>query len=200
MAKSLPTYLIGLVLISWLSSCAAPYRTMNLYNVPYQNLEEQNQVEVSYRYFVLSQQNNRKYANRETKNQTYLAAVQVTNTGDTPITFGENATLVPTEEDKRILPPEGMFASLKQRGGWHAFYLAFGLIDFTFNGEAIPYSGLILGAVLSGGNLVVASTANQQFKSDLELKYHEGQTVDPGQTAQFLVGVTGISPFVVEKN
>ncbi len=191
------TFLFSAILMS-LMSCASSYRPIQPERMPYTNLTSNGDVALGYRYEVLGETRNKKYAKKELKNGVKVVAVSVTNNSAKPLTFGTDLKLMSGEKELLAMSPSSSFKALKQNT---PIYLLYGLLTFVkLRIEKKKYSyvevneyrvGLVLGPTITIGNLAVASGANKKFKTELISRDMWGKVIEPGKTVYGLVSLSG---------
>jgi hypothetical protein len=133
-------------------------------------------------------------------------AVKITNNSSKDIIFGTDFKLAYTSgTDITLVETERMFTTLKQKPLSHLLYLLLylllpvvlnvgttttsnGFVTTTQPANSFPI-GLLLGPAIAGGNVIVASTANKNFKNDLMKHNLVGKTIKTGETVYGLVGL-----------
>ncbi|EMR03644.1 hypothetical protein [Cesiribacter andamanensis] len=191
-----------------LSSCAGSYHQIYPRSLEYSYATAaQAPVTLGYRYDVLSQRGNKKFARKEEKNNIQLMAVQLTNNTSTPLVFGRDIQLTNNNVVVNPLPSGLVHKQLKQQAPLFLLYLLMSPMKVTVtkatNGFVTEQSvypvGLILGPALGVGNMVVASGNNQKFQAELLQHDLVGRIIQPGETVYGLVGVghTGYAPLSV---
>jgi hypothetical protein len=174
--------LISVAIILLLTSCAASYRKINPPNLKYP----------------------------EIKGHMNVVAVKIYNNTGQPLEYGKNYRIYSGNQEANLLGPEITADIIKQKAGFHFFYLLF--LPTTFNtasgtssssGSTLRTSsfpiGLIIGPALAIGNYAVAATANKRFKEEL-LDYDiERKVIAPGETVYGLVTVreNGLLPLTL---
>jgi hypothetical protein len=97
-----------------LSSCAGSYHPVRVNNVSYSSATEDEGIEMQYKYDVLREAGNKKYAKKEIKKNIRLVAVELTNNSDRPINFKDDIEIY--SGDQKVIPLEPVYAKkeLKQ--------------------------------------------------------------------------------------
>jgi hypothetical protein len=171
-------------------SCASSYKPIGPENLEYHNHSVNDNIEFSYHYDVLIESRNKKYAKHEINNHLNLVAVKITNhTGHdiNPMTdavfYVDNKPAYPV--DQKITEDK-----IKQGVPIYLLYLLFSPVTLTTSGSSndgvstsnpIPI-GLVIGPLLTATNMLVAGTANKNFKEEIELhslyrQVHDGETI-----------------------
>lgn len=181
---------IVLSCVIFLNSCASGYKTINPSSLNYLSNNISNGVELEYKYNLLG----KKYSKKELKKDIKLIAIKLTNNTDTDLAFGKDIKLTYSNgNDLVIMDNEKVFTYLKQQPATYLLFLLLTPLNlYTTNGSETTSStpiGLVLGPGLAGGNMIVASSANKKFKTDL-LNYNiNGATIKKGETIYGLIGV-----------
>jgi len=182
-----------LAIIVILSSCASGYQTINPSNLNYNSNDVKNGILLEYKYDLL----NKKYAKKETKNGVKVVAIKITNNSKSDIVFGKDIKLAyENGNELYVLENEKVFKSLKQNTVSYLLYLL--LTPMTLNkttatGNGIETSstpiGLGVGPGIAGGNMIVASSANKKFKTELLEFNLNGVIIKKGETKSGLIGI-----------
>lgn len=195
------------VSILWMS-CASSYKPIQPNSIPFNNLSSNGDVAFSYRYDVLNETRNKKYAKKEPKKGIKVVAVSVTNNTGAPIIFGTDVRLY--SGDREIIPVAAQTAAseLKQNT---AIYLLYGLLTFTTfnkttttNGytktETTPI-GLFIGPPITIGNMAISGSANKKFRSELMDNDIWGRQIAQGETVKGLLSIAevGYNPLTIKK-
>lgn len=187
--------LLGLLLASicLISSCASSYRPINANNLNYASSESGSDVKISYRTGVLTASSNKKYAKRELKKGMNVVAIKITNNSDKSIDFSDQVKIY--NGDQRVFPvaPSIIKSALKQPSAIYLLYSLIVLYTETCNGFDCNRSTYPVGIPISIGNIAVSGSANAKFLANLEDYNLLGKTIQPGETAYGLIGLTSIS-------
>lgn len=189
--------LLLLVTIFSLTSCASGYKNIQPKTINYLSTNSDSGIKMEYKYNLL----HKKYAKKEVKKGVKLIAVKVKNESDRDMMFGRDIKLTyENGADVQIMENEKVFKTLKQSPASYLFYFLLSPISFyktttsySSNGyeektSSFP-AGLILGPGLAGGNMIAASSANANFKSDLLVYNINGVMINAGETKYGLIGI-----------
>ena len=181
--------LIAIAIILILTSCAATYKKINPPLIKYPVIDEAGTF--TYQYDVIRRAGNIKLAKKELKAYMHVVAIKIyNNTGET-LEYGKNYKIFSGTQEAGLLGPEVTGDIVKQKSGYHLFYLLFTTMtintdDGTGRGSSIPI-GLALGPALAFGNMAVAATANKRFRSELLEFDIENKVIAPGETVYGLI-------------
>jgi hypothetical protein len=199
------------IICAVLSSCASTYKPIRPTQLQYNQASDANGVSLGYRYDVLREKGNKKYAKREMKNGVRLVAVKIINNTDQALVLGGNSKLYTGRSEVLLIPSEDIHKSLKQGVAIYLLYLLMTPMQFTVttansNGSVDTDStpiGLILGPGISIGNMAVSGSANKNLLDELNAFNLKGKTIQPGETAYGLIGIgshLGVAPLSLEFN
>ncbi len=186
---------LGILSVLILSSCASGYKEINPKSLNYVSKNIENNVLLEYKYDLLD----KKYKKKETKNEVRLIAVKITNNTDKDLVFGKDLQLI--YEDKSalsILSNEKLYKELKQSPASYLWFLLLTPTEFNStstnsNGQIQKTSstpiGYALGPGLTALNMIVASSANEKFKNELDTFDLNNKTVKKGETVYGLIGI-----------
>ncbi len=198
--------LLGLFCVS----CASSYKPIIPISVNYPNTEEKDGIALSYRFDVLRERGNKKYAKKEIKKSIKVVAIRITNNSDSPITVGSNVKIFSGNSEVRLIEPMIVQKELRQIVPAYLLYLLLTPINLTIsksdnNGKVETDSypiGLGIGPGISIINMAVAGGANKGLLEELNQFNQINKTILPGQSSYGLIGIrdVGYSPLRVEVN
>ncbi len=110
-------------LVVFLCSCASTYKSIRPQNLNYPAQNNQNGIEVAYRYDVMSDMGNKKYAKREKSKGIRVIAVKVTNNSDKTITLGQDMAFFSGQNQIFPLEPVLVKNLLKQPVATYLLFL-----------------------------------------------------------------------------
>ncbi|GEO04965.1 hypothetical protein AAE02nite_26290 [Adhaeribacter aerolatus] len=192
MKHRLPILFVAVCL--FLSGCASSYKSINPQKVPFGFTENTDDVQFSYAYDVLSLKRNKKYVKKERKHGMRVVAVRITNNTNKALRLNENLKLIVGNNQTVPVSPSIVAQNIKQ-GTW--IYLLYLPLNFTVGattntnnyGKVETTGGTTLptGPVISLANILVASSANKNFREDLQQFNLLDKTIEPGQTVYGLI-------------
>jgi hypothetical protein len=156
-------------------------------------------IDFSYKYGVLNERGNKKYVKKESLRGIKLVAVKITNNSDQAYVFGQNLKIHANGIPTNILEPQLIHQNLKQGVPIYLLYLLLTPMQLITEDSSTPI-GLVIGPGVTAGNMIVAGSANDAFKTELESNYLYGKTINAGETVYGIIGIydTGFSPLTVE--
>jgi archaellum component FlaF (FlaF/FlaG flagellin family) len=168
--------------------CAQSYYALNPPKVLYSTSNNLEDITLNYHYDILRDKGNTKISKKERKHNVKLVAVKITNNTDKVINIGNNAAFF--NGSTMVFPMDAISTKndLKQSVPSHLFYLLLTPLTLSVNGSNPFPIGLILGPVISGGNMLVAANANSNLYKELvqyDILYRD---IQPGETVFGLVG------------
>ena len=196
--------LLAIVLL--LSSCASGYNLIRPDRMNYQTNLSNQDIEFSYKYGVLNERGNKKYAKKESAKDTRVVAVKKTNNSAQPFVFGEDLKIHSNGSPVNLLEPKHIHQNLKQGVPIYLLYLLLTPMQLypassadDSSDEGIPI-GLALGPGITAGNMIGAGSANSNFLKELESNFLNGRTIDAGETVYGLIGLydAAFSPLTLE--
>lgn len=181
------------------SSCAAGYEAINPSKINYESSTENQDIEFSYRYDVLNERGNRKYAKKENLKEIKLVAVKIVNNSSESFLCGDDYFVRANGIKIKVLEPDVSFQYLRQISAGYLFYILLTPLQFYSGPSSIPI-GLVLGPVVTIGNFGSALSANNRFKEELQKNYVYDQVIEPGDTIYGIIGITkkGYHPLTLE--
>jgi len=183
-----------------LSSCASTFKSINPQKIPFSYTENAADVQFSYAYDVLSLKGNKKYVKKERKQNMRVVAVRITNNSEKALRLNENLKLIVGNNPTVPVDPTVVGQTIKQ-GTW--IYLLYLPLNFTIGattttnnyGQVETTGGTTLptGPIISLGNILVASSSNKNFRTELQQFNLIGKTIEPGQTVYGLLTLRGLT-------
>jgi len=177
-----------LAFIFFFSWCAQSYYALKPGKIIYNASTNFEAITLNYRYDILREKGNKKLSKKEKRNNVKLVAVKITNNTDKVINIGNNAAFF--NGGTMIFPMDAMSTknALKQFFPGYILYMLLTPLTVTVNNSK-PYSlGLILGPVLSGGNMLAAAIANDDLYKELVQNDILYRDIKPGEIIFGLVG------------
>jgi hypothetical protein len=181
-----------LISIIYFGGCASGYRRINPEAVYFATHDLQDGISLSYKYDVLREKGNRKYAKKEFKRGLKLVAVKVTNNTDTTIHIGQDVAFFSGQNQLMLLDPLVIKSSIKQIVPGYLPYLLFTFLRFNVYTETSYSSypiGLALGPGLTFGNMAVSGTANKNLLDELIRYSLFNKAVTKGETVYGIIGL-----------
>lgn len=186
-----------------LNSCASGYKNIDPRTTVYPSKNIEKNILLEYKYEFLQ----KKYRKNLSKNNIRLISIKITNNTEKDIIFGNDFRLsYENGNDLNVIETEHLFRTIKQKPASYLWYLLLSPVQFysgtttTTNGyytETKPANsfpiGVFLGPGLAAGNLIAASSANKNFKTNLMEFDLYGKTIKKGETAYGIIGVYGNS-------
>lgn len=186
------------LLTSVLFSCAKHYRAIAPQALTYSDVQSGDDIRYAWRYNVLAESGNKKYARKETKQAIQVLAVQISNTSAEEITVREHARFY--IDDRLVLPMEPLQVQqqIRQLGGLYMLWSLFWVYIITcdsFDCSTIP---LPVGVVIGIGNMAKAQRANKDFLHELTFNNILDKRIGPGETVTGLIGISSSSMKPIE--
>jgi len=179
----------SLIAVLLFTSCASSYKPIGPQGLDYRNVSKKDGIDFSFKYEVLSLRGNKKYAKKEEKRDVDVVAVKITNNTSNALHFNRDLKIV--SNGRELIPMEREVVSKKIRQGV-AIYLLYGLLTLQV-GDCTPQNGCDtkiypIGIPIAIGNMVVAGSANGNFKNELQLYDLNNKIIEPGQTVHGILG------------
>lgn len=196
---------IILLSVLLISGCASTYKAINPRQLYYTAHSSRDGVLISYKYNVLQEKGNKKFAKKELRRGMQIIAIKLTNKTDRTINVRKD--LIFYAGDNPIYPMQPVDVKNKVRQSVFS-YLPYLLLTFTtviFSNSssevAVPV-GIVLGPGITAGNMAVAATANKRLLSELNEYNILDRNIGPGDTVFGIIGVhnSGYGPISVRLN
>ena len=184
-----------LILVLFIAGCATGYKPINPPSILYPSYDLQNGIIFSYKYDVLGEQGNKKYAKKEVANGIRMVTVSLTNNSDSAINVGTQVEFY--SGSTRVFPMDPMDVknTIKQNTEQFLPYLllSFSFIKVTNGGGSKTYPfGLIFGPILTVDNMVTAASANKKLLEEL-IRYNiSNKIIRKGETVYGIISFHGI--------
>jgi len=177
--------------------CAAYYRPIVPPTLTYAAHDLQDGVKLSYKYDVLRESGNKKYARKEYRRGIKLIAIEITNLTDTTINVERDIRFYSGGEPIIPLRPNMIHRLIGQSV---LSYLPYMLLiatklSVTMNSSAttdVYPIGYVLGPGVTIGNMVRAAAANRRFRYELNTYDILNTSIPKGETVYGLIGVRGV--------
>jgi len=192
--------ILVLAIIIVLTGCAATYRPINPSTINYNAHELQDGISLAYRYEVLREKGNKKYAKKEAKKGIKLIAVKVTNNTDSTINIGKDFAFYSGQNQLFPMEPIAIKESIKQFVPGYLPYFLLTFLNFTYTESAngtpsnqdVYHVGYVLGPAVTIGNLAVAGTANKKMLDELSEYNILNRDIQKGETVYGIICVRDI--------
>jgi hypothetical protein len=205
LTRSFTAFLVGCTLLG--SSCAGSYTPIRPDRVAtFQSSSTKAPLQFGYQYDALRLHGrNKKYIKKEQRKGYHVVAVQVKNNTGADVDFSRDAVLY--YGDRPITPVAASLAAQDMKQGVF-IYLLYVLLNVTLasntssNGYATSNQGTTLytGPFIAGGNMLGASLANKNFRTELEQYDLTNRVIHPGETVYGLISLreAAVAPLRLE--
>ena len=194
---------LTLTIAVMLTGCAATYRPINPTNLNYNSHDLQDGVGLSYKYDVLREKGNKKYAKKEDKKGVKLVAVKVTNNTDSVINVGKDVAFFSGNSQIFPMEPMAIKESIKQIVPGYLPYLLLTFLQLNiYQGNSVDSYpiGVVVGPAITIGNMAMAGSANKNLLNELYEYNILSRDIQKGETVYGIIGVRdmGYSPLTVK--
>ena len=165
-----------------LCSCAGSYHPVLVGNLNYESAASGDNVEMHYKYDVLRQSGNKKYAKKEIAKNIRVIAVQFPNMSDRPVNFSEDVEIYSGSRTIIPLPPELARKELKQIAPLHLLWCLLWINISKCDGYDCSSTLLPVGPAIGLFNMLKASGANKNLLAELTRYNMLNKTIAPGET------------------
>jgi hypothetical protein len=184
------------------SGCAAIYNPIEPAYLNYELAGNYQGLKLSYRYGILAELNNKRFAKKESKNKLQVIALKIENTTDRSFVFDKDFVFA-SENQPLVLMENQKVAQLLKQKTWPS--LAFLLLALapqveTTNGASVADFpvGQVAGPMLAIGNIIVKVNSNKQFQSELAYHSINAKEIKPKETAYAIITIAAESPMPIE--
>jgi len=202
------TKVLAILFIFFLNGCASVYKPINPPLINYTSHDLKDGVSISYKYDVLTEKGNRKYAKKENYKRVKVVSVKITNNTDNIINIGQDFVFY--SGDKQIYPLEPIVVKKLLKQSTPSYILYFLLTPLKLNiistnsyetNSVETYSiGYALGPGIALGNMLVAGTANTNFENELYNYNIFNRNIEKGETVYGIIGLkdVGYDPIYIK--
>ncbi|MEM6830762.1 MAG: hypothetical protein AAF551_09625 [Bacteroidota bacterium] len=183
-------------LIILVSSCASSYQLINPRSVNYYGRVEDSGVIFEYKYNVLKESGNKKYAKRELRKDLQVVSMKITNNSSETISFAEDVEIHCSGRPIVPVDPEIVVAQLKQPVPIYLLYLLLWLTVSDCQNNECDVTPIPIGLPIGVGNMIVANNANFKFRAELQAANVLSKKIEPGKAAYGILSFksTGYNP------
>ena len=183
-----------LILVFFLAGCAAGYKPINPQSILYPSYDLQNGITFSYKYDVLVEQGNKKYAKKEVANGIRIVAVSLTNNSDSDLNVGTQVEFFAGSNRVFLMDPMDVKNAIKQNMDQFLLYLLISGVYIKVDnggGSKVYPVGLIFGPLLTLDNMVTAASANKKLLDEL-IRYNlSDNIIRKGETVYGIISFQG---------
>jgi hypothetical protein len=196
--------IIAILLVCiFLTNCAASYNKINPDSINYENNVISDNIELSYRYAVLADAGNTRYANYERLKKIKVVAVKLKNNSDRSFIIGSSLKFYTNDNEIDYVKPVDASKILYQRKIGYIFYIVLLPLHLEAGtGETIRSLpiGLVLAPLIIYANISTAHSANNKLKDELMNQNLFGKEIKSGETLTGLIilNIDGYNPLSVK--
>ncbi len=191
-----------LFLLFLISGCASTYKAINPPQLYYTAHSSRDSILISYKYNVLQEKGNKKFAKKEQRKGIQIIAIKLTNKTDRTVNVRKNIVFYSGDTPIYPMAPVDIKNKIRQSV---LSYLPYLLLTFTTvvvsdNYSAVSYPvGIVIGPGITAANMAVAATANKKLLRELNDYNILDRNIDPGETVYGIIGVrnTDYGPITV---
>lgn len=197
------SYLLILPLVIMFTGCASTYRPIYPQTINYTAHEMKDGVALSYKYDILRERGNKKYAKKEEKKGVKIVAVKVTNNTDSVINLGNDAVFYSGGNQLYPMEPLSVKNTIRQIVPGYLPYIIFTFFNLTVTNSTsihIYHIGYLLGPALTIGNMAMAGSANANLYRELTEYNIINRDIQKGETVYGIIGIPdmGYNPLSIQ--
>jgi len=190
---------LSILTIALLSGCASVYKPIYPPRINYTSHDLNDGISLSYKYDVLREKGNRKYARKEEMRNVKVISLKITNNTDSVIGIGKDVSFYSGYKQVFPMEPIVLKKSIKQNAPSYLLYLLLTPLKLsvttntnTMDPSIETYSiGYVLGPALALGNLAVAGSANTNLEQELYDYNILNRDINPKETVYGIIGIKG---------
>lgn len=190
--RTLISIFFALIFLIIFPGCAGIYKPINPSTINYAFVDQEDGVAISYKYDVLREKGNKKYAKKEYKKGIKLIAVKITNNTDNVINVGKDLAFFSGQKQMSLMDPMTIKETIKQIVPGYLPYLLLSLTTLNITKGTITDSyriGLLIGPGLAIGNMSVAGTSNKNLLNELTEYNLINKEIQKGETVFGIIGI-----------
>jgi hypothetical protein len=177
---------------AFLSSCATTYKS--LAPKTFGSTEVTDSVSLSYRYGILEESGNKKFAKRERSNSIKVLSVKIVNETKNDLIIGKNCKFYSGNTELVLVDPVAAHKTLKQGVPEYLLYMLLTPVTLNIKDSNSPKTdvipiGLGLGPLITLINISAAASANGKFLKELKSFNLIDKEILPGQTVFGLITI-----------
>ncbi len=185
------------------TGCATNYKPIYPKNVKYNATDVHDGIDFAYRYGILKERGNNRYAKKEYKKNIKIIAIRITNNTDSIINVERNIEFYSGQNKVFPMLPLVIKNQLRQIVPSYFPYALFTFMNFyVTNGNSVKVYpiGLVLGPALSIGNIATAATANKRMLDELNMYNVLNKNIQKGETVYGIIGIRemGYNPITIK--
>jgi hypothetical protein len=173
-----------------LMQCASTYHPIDPPTVEYTVHDENDDVDFSYRYDVLTYRGNRKYPKKEKRYGFNIVAAEITNKTPRTLNFVRDLELYTQRGTVFAAENEYTAKTIHQPV---AIYLLYGLLYYTSfecSGNDCHVTSFIpFGLGIAAGNMIVAGAANAKMKEEFNAYSPHAKNIGPNETVHVILAI-----------
>ncbi|MEJ0034360.1 MAG: hypothetical protein WDO15_30285 [Bacteroidota bacterium] len=177
---------VGMAMLMFLvSQCAVKYRPIEPEKVEYDQVFENDEIKLSYRYDVLNYRGNPKLAKFERRTGLRVVAAAFTNKSTRTFNIDRDIDIFTDEEDPYYLDGITAAKRLQQHTRVYLFYSLLLYAKFDCDGRGlncVPTYVIPAGVPLTVYNMMKAKKANRDMSKEFEKYSVFTRNIEPGQT------------------
>jgi len=203
-----------LIAILIISSCARPYRKINMTSIPFKENRVENKISYSVRQGLMYNTRNFFYAKKEQKKDLSLMAIKIINKSELPININDLQFSCGASVPIAPIRKEDYYNAIKQKAGLYWLYSVGFMVypkpavtkdpvtgvqtnqpnnpkKFIKNGK--QYIPLPFGLPVAAANYGIAYRANKKLKNDLEYLDLANKVIQPGDSIFGILSFKGVA-------
>jgi hypothetical protein len=180
------TTLILTVFLLW--GCASVYKPIQPSSLNYSNTEVGEEISYSYKFDVLNEKGNKRYARKEDKFNIDILSVKLINNTNKELDFNKNVKCY--MGDRELYPLESNSVTSRIKQGVIG-YILYGFV-FLYIGNEENVTTIPIGLPIGIGNMIAAGSSNGKFKREFSEYNLVNKTINPGDTIYGLVAFKDI--------
>lgn len=181
-----------------ISNCAGSYKPILPPSLTYPTVVDNNGIKYSYRYNVLADAGNKKYAKKEQKKAVKVIAIKLENNTGRTLNFKRDIDIYMGDQVVLPMEPEQVRQNLKQPA---ALYLLWSpLIFYTEDcrGFDCDRTTIPIGLAIGVANTVVASSANKNLGAEMAAYDILNSDIRDGETVHGLIAISSLMTSAIE--
>lgn len=172
------------IAVVFISSCARPYRKINMSAIPFKDFREETKISYSIRQGVLFNMKDIFFARREQKKNMSLMAFKIVNKTDLPININDLQFSCGATTPISTIPISDFYNAVKQKSGLYWLY-SVGVVVYPRPPKGSnKYIPLPFGLPMAAANFAIAYKANKKMQQDFQMLDLTNKVIQPHDSIQ----------------
>ncbi len=172
------------IAVVFISSCARPYRKINMSAIPFKEFREETKISYSVRQGVLFNMKDYFFARREQKKNMSLMAFKIVNKTDLPLNINDLQFSCGAVIPISTIPVADFYNAIKQKAALYWLYSVGVVVYPRPPKEDKKFIPLPFGLPMAAANFAIAYKSNKKMQHDFQLLDLTNKVIQPHDSIQ----------------